>query len=123
MSFKFALAAAFIVASSAPALADSMCSEPIPPASVDGMTATKEQMTQARDDVVNFIKASDDYQTCLFADLKAQKADAAKNKKVFPSSIEDSVNEKIKENQAEKEKVGGEYNAAAVAYKNKHPNG
>lgn len=122
MSFKFILAAAFVAASAAPALADS-CSEPIAPSAVDGTTATKEQMTQARDDTVRFIKASDDYQTCLYADLKAQKLEAVKNKKTFPSSIDDGVNAKIKDNQSEKEKVGGEYNAAAVTYKNKHPGG
>ncbi len=122
MSFKYILAAAFIAASAAPALADT-CSEPIPPSAVDGSTATKEQMTEARDDTVNFIKASDDYQTCLYADLKAQKLEAVKNKKTFPSSIEDGVNAKIKDNQDEKEKVGGEYNASAIVYKNKHPGG
>lgn len=122
MSLRFALALAFVAAYAAPALADS-CSEPIPPAAVDGSTATKEQLTQARDDTVNFIKASDDYQSCLFADLKAQKLEAVKNKKQFPSSIEDAVNAKVQDNQKEKEKVGAEYNAAAITYKNKHPGG
>jgi hypothetical protein len=120
MSLKFMLAAAFVAASVAPALADS-CSEPIAPTAVDGGTATKEQMTQARDDTVNFIKASDDYQTCLYADLKAQKLEAVKSKKTFPSSIEDGVNSKIKDNQEEKEKVGAEYNAAAIIFKKKNP--
>jgi hypothetical protein len=101
MSLKFMLAAAFVAASVAP--------------------ATKEQMTQARDDTVHFIKASDDYQTCLYADLKAQKLEAVKNKKTFPSSIDDGVNAKIKDNQEEKEKVGAEYNAAAIIFKKKNP--
>jgi len=122
MSIKFALALALAAGISAPALADS-CSAPIPPTPVDGSTATKEQLTQAREDTVNFIKASDDYQSCLFADLKAQKAEAVKNKKTFAASIEDGVNDKVQDNQKEKEKVGGEYNAAAVTYKNKHPGG
>ena len=122
MSFKFMLAAAFVAASVAPALADS-CSEPIPPTSVDGATATKEQMTQARDDTVRYIKASDDYQACLFADMKAQKLEAVKAKKPFDSAIEDRVNAKVKDNQAEKEKIGAEYNAATVFYKGKHPGG
>lgn len=120
MSLKLALALALAAGIASPALADS-CSEPIPPAAVDGSTATKEQIQQARDDTVNFIKASDDYQSCLFADLKAQKLQAAKDKKVFPSSIEDAVNDKVQDNQKEKEKVGAEYNAAAVTFKNKHP--
>lgn len=120
MSMKFALALAIGVGIAGPALADP-CSEPIPPASVDGATATKEEMTQAREDVVKFIKASDDYQTCLFADLRAQKLEAVKNKKPFPQSIEDAVNQKVQDNQKLKEKVGAEYNSAAMTYKKKHP--
>jgi hypothetical protein len=122
MALKYFLTAAFLAATAAPALAD-QCSEPIPPSAVDGSTATKEQMTQARDDTVHFIKASDDYQSCLYADLKMQKMEAVKNKKTFPSSIEDAVNAKVKDNQSEKEKVGGEYNAAAIIYEKKHPGG
>lgn len=122
MALKYFLTAAFLAASVAPALAD-QCSEPIPPTAVDGNTATKEQMTQARDDTVHFIKASDDYQSCLYADMKMQKLEANKNKKPFPASIEDGVNAKVKDNQSEKEKVGGEYNAAAILYKKKHPGG
>lgn len=122
MALKYFLTAAFLAASVAPALAD-QCSEPIPPTAVDGSTATKEQMTQARDDTVHFIKASDDYQTCLYADMKMQKMEANKNKKPFPSSIEDGVDAKVKDNQSEKEKVGAEYNAAAIVYKKKHPGG
>jgi hypothetical protein len=122
MALKYFLTAAFLAATAAPALAD-QCFEPIPPVAVDGSTATKEQMTQARDDTVHFIKASDDYQSCLYADLKMQKMEAVKNKKTFPSSIEDAVNAKVKDNQSEKEKVGGEYNAAAIIYKKKHPGG
>jgi hypothetical protein len=122
MSLKFSLAAAFVVASIAPALAQN-CSDPIPPATIDGQTATKEQMSQMRDDVVNFIKSSDDYQACLLADLRAQKQQAAKDKKELPASVEEAVNAKVQANQKEKEKVGGEFNAAVVAYKSKHPKG
>jgi len=122
MSLKYALAVALVAASAAPAFAES-CVEPIAPAAVDGTTASKDKMTQARDDTVRFIKQSDEYQTCLFADLKAQKLEAVKNKKTFTASIEDGVNDKIKANQDRKEKVGAEYNAAAVAYKKLHPEG
>jgi hypothetical protein len=124
MSFKFALAAAFVVASVAPALADT-CDEPIAPASINGATATKEQMSQMRDDVVNFIKASDDYQSCLYSDLRAQKlaAEKSKDKKPLPQSVEDGVTAKVNDSQREKEKIGGEFNAAVQAYKAAHPSG
>jgi len=119
---KFCLACVLIAASAAPALADSSsCSEPIAPAQVDGSTATMAQMNGAHDDVVNFMKASDDYQACLFNDLNDQKRAAAKNKKDLDPSIEENVNAKVDTNQKLKEKVGGEFNASVMAYKAKHP--
>jgi hypothetical protein len=82
-------------------------------------------MKAAHDDVVNFIKASDDYQACLVSDLQAQKDKAAKAKdpKPLDPSIEAGVNAKLEANQSLKEKVGGEFNAAVAAYKAKNPKG
>jgi hypothetical protein len=108
----------------APAFADSSsCSEPYPPAAIDGSTATENQMKAAHNDVVNFIKSSDDYQSCLNADYVAQAQEAAKSKdkKPLDPSIQAAVNAKIEANQKEKEKVGAEFNTAVVAYKAKHP--
>ncbi|HTP78603.1 MAG TPA: hypothetical protein VMJ73_16695 [Rhizomicrobium sp.] len=117
------LVAALVGMSVAPALADSACQEPIAPAAVDGANATTAQMNGAHDDVVTFIKQSDDYQACLYKELNDAKADAVKNKKDLDPSIEAGVNAKIDSNQHLKEKVGGEFNAAVMAYKAKHPNG
>ena len=105
----------------APAFADSACSAPIAPAAVDGSTATVPQMSAAHDDVMTFIKQSDDYQTCLLKELADAKADAVKNKKDIDPSIEPAVTAKVSDNQKLKQKVGDEYNAAVVAYKAKHP--
>lgn len=99
-----------------------MCSDPIAPAAVDGSTATEAQMHAAHDDVVNFLHASDEYQQCLFQDLNQQKMAAAKAKKPFDDAIETAVGTRVDANQKLKERVGGEYNAAAHAYQAKHPN-
>jgi len=123
---KFGLAVAAVLISAAPAMAQSICgSAPIPPAAVDGSKVTEAQMKDAHDDVVNFIKASDDYQSCLFSDLDRQKREAAKAKdpKPLDQSIIDGVNAKVAANQKTKEKVGAEYNAAVHAYKDAHPKG
>src|SRR5690348_1625113 len=123
---KIGLAVAAVVISAAPAMAQNMCGEPpIPPAAVDGSKATEAQMKDAHDDVVNFIKSSDDYQSCMFADLARQKREAAKAKdpKPLDPSIEQGVKAKVGANQAMKEKVGAEYNAAVVSYKAAHPKG
>ncbi len=117
------LVAALVLASAAPALAQSACSEPIAPAAVDGGRASTPQMGAAHDDVVTFLKQSDDYQSCLIRELNEAKADALKNKKDLDPAIASSTDAKIQSNQALKEKVGAEYNTAVNAYKARHPGG
>jgi hypothetical protein len=124
MLSRIAMASAFVLGMAAPALADSSsCSEPYPPTAIDGNTATADQMKAAHNDVVNFIKSSDDYQSCLNADYTAQAQAAAKSKdkKPLDPSIKADLEAKLEANQKEKEKVGAEFNTAVVAYKAKHP--
>lgn len=121
---KFGLAVAAVLISVAPAMAADACGDaPIPPAAIDGSKATEAQMKGAHDDVVNFIKSSDDYQSCVYADLNKQKQEAAKANppKTLDPSIEQGVNAKVDANQKMKEKVGAEFNAAVMAYKSSHP--
>jgi len=117
------LVVALVGLSVAPAIAESACQAPIAPAAVDGSTASTAQMNGAHDDVMTFIKQSDDYQACVLREFNELKADAVKNKKTLDPSIETEVTQKVDANQHLKEKVGGEYNAAVMAYKAKHPNG
>ncbi len=122
MTFKtFVLAAAVVLGSALPAAAQSLCAEPIAPAAVDGNTATKEQLLATLADVKTFIKQSDDYQACLIKELHDAKAAALKDKKDVDPSLEPAVTAKVSSNQALKEKIGAEFNAAAVAYNAKHP--
>ena len=117
----FALAAALMLASAVPAAAESMCSEPIAPAAIDGNTATVAQLSAAVADVKTFLKQSDDYQVCLIKELNDAKDAARKAKKDVDPALVDDTTKKIQANQSLKEKVGAEYNAAANAYKAKHP--
>ncbi len=119
---KFGVAAAFVLATVAPALA-AQCNQPIPPTMVDGSTATLPQMQGAIKDFKAFQGASDDYQSCLLADLKMQQDEAAKAKdpKPLDPAIVTGVNAKIQANQADKEKLGGELNAQIMVYKKAHP--
>jgi hypothetical protein len=111
-----------LLISAVPALAASPCDEPYAPAAVDGSKATEAQMKGAHDDVMTFMKSSDDYQSCLLDDLKNQQDTAAKAKdpKPLDQSIVDGVNKKVDVNQRMKEKVGAEFNAAVIAYKAAH---
>ncbi|MBV9992033.1 MAG: hypothetical protein JOZ72_12165 [Alphaproteobacteria bacterium] len=121
---KHSVVLAVAVVASTPAFADlSSCYEPIAPVAVDGSTATEDQMKHALKDVKDFIASSDDYQLCLNSQLIQMKKDADKSKDKQPldPSVQANVQSKIDANQKLKEKVGNEYNAAAVAYNAKHP--
>jgi hypothetical protein len=122
---NFGLAVAAVLVSAAPALADTCGSAPIPPAAVDGSKATEAQLKDAIADFKTFQSASDDWQSCIYADLDRQKAAAAKAKdpKPLSQSIIDAVDAKAHANQRDKEKTGAEINAAIHAYNVAHPKG
>lgn len=120
------VAVGLVMLSVVPAFAQMGCSDPIAPSAVSGGTATEQQMKDAKADVLNFMKSSDDYQQCLINQVKAGKAEAAKHAgdktpKPFDPAIETAANAKIDANQRLKEKVGAEYNAAVAGYKAAHP--
>jgi hypothetical protein len=122
------VAVGFVVMSALPAFAQMGCSDPIAPSAIDGSKATKQQMTDAHGDVMNFMKSSDDYQQCLLNQVKAAKADAAKHAgdkghAPLDPNLEANANARIDANQRLKEKVGAEYNAAVAGYKAVHPGG
>ena len=116
------LTVAFVMLA-APAFAQDKCTAPIAPVVPNGRTASVSDLVQANKDVVAFIKASDDYQSCLLADLQSQ-IDAAKDnkdKKGLDPAIKKAIEAKGDANQKLKENVGKAYNAAAAAYKQAHP--
>jgi len=116
----FALASVMAILAAAPALAQS-CSEPIPPQTPSGATATQKQIQEATQDVKLFIKQSDDYAECLIGDLKAKQAQAAKEKKDFDQSITDAVQAKLDDVQRTKVRIGGELNAAVRGFCQHNP--
>ena len=64
-------AAAFVILA-APAFGQDRCSAPLAPVVPDGKTASVAQLSQAAKEVVAYIRASDDYQTCLLAEIAEQ---------------------------------------------------
>jgi len=121
MFFKtIGLASALVLASAIPAFA-SNCAEPIAPAAIAGATATTAQMNAMHDDVMTFLKQSDDYQMCVLRELKEANDAAKKAKKDPDPALETEVKARIQANQSLKEKVGAEFNAAVGDYKKAHP--
>jgi len=122
---KSILVAVMALASSPAFAALSDCSEPYPPAAVDGSTATEDKMAAARKDVMTFISDSDSYQLCLNSQLVEMKRKAAsekdKDKQKIDPGIQAGVASKLDSNQKLKERVGAEYNTAVTAYNAKHP--
>lgn len=115
-------AAAFGAMGAVPAFADDSCQAPPVPPSVDGATATRDQLVAAVNAAKSYISASDAYQQCIGDYIAAQKADAAKNKTTFDPAIEQAETAKVDANQASKQRVGDAVNAAVGAYKSAHPN-
>jgi hypothetical protein len=120
---KFGLAFALILAAAAPAMAQSACSAPIPPAAIDGSTATKAQIVAASHDANNFMKAADDYQECVSLEYDKAVTDAKNAKKDVDPSLTQAADTNIKSSQALKVRVGAEFNASYAAYKKAHPGG
>ncbi|MDB5448106.1 MAG: hypothetical protein JWQ97_3423 [Phenylobacterium sp.] len=116
---SLALAAALSLA--APALALAACERPTPPAPTDGATATMEQLVAAKNGVSAFITASDTYQSCVIADLAAQRDAAKKAKTKLDGGVPKAADAAIAANQKDKEQVGAAFNAAVKAYKTAHP--
>ena len=115
-----ALAGVFTIAVVFPAFAQNSCSEPIPPATINGATSSEKQVDDATKDAKIFLKQSGDYQDCLMRDLKAQQAAAAHEKKQLDPSVAGDVQAKIDANQKLKERVGTELNSAVYQFCQAH---
>lgn len=92
------LVAITLVTLAGPAVA--RCNQPYAPVIKVKPNATQQDMAALHDDVSSFLKASDVYQSCL----AAQNGDSA---------LSDA-------SQAEKERIGREYNTAVRTFKARH---
>jgi hypothetical protein len=117
---KIALLAALLIAGPAVAGTPSdqidytpNCAAPTPPASFAGARAG--DLAAAHDSVKAYLAASDSYQNCLMLDLGERKDTAFFAKTQVPRWIVKQIDDKLAANQAEKERVGADYNAAVAA--------
>jgi len=115
------ITAVLLAAGAVPAFAEDTCTVPTIPVSIDGATATKDQILAGIKASKDYIAASDTYQQCIGDYVTAAKADAAKDKKpVDPALIQVEL-AKADASQANKQKVGDTINSAIGAYKKAHP--
>lgn len=120
---KKILVASMFVLAATPALAFGGCTEPYGPVIPDGNSATEEQLKHSLSDVKQFIKDSDEYQTCIANEVNRQADEArrSKDKKPLDPSVKAEADALIAKNQQLKQRVGDEFNTAANAYNAKHP--
>jgi hypothetical protein len=115
-----AFSAALVLAAPGLAFAAS-CERPQAPAAVDGGKASLDELKTAKGAVTTFMSDSDTYQSCVLDDLAAQKAQANAAKSKLDPAVAKAAEEKVSANQADKERVGSDFNAAVKAYKAAHP--
>lgn len=105
-----------------PALAQDACARPEAPAiDPQAASASVESLSGAKQQTLDFIKASDAYQECVLAGAKAKRDEAKAKKVAFDPAIAERAQRDVSANQADKEKVGAAFNAAVKAYKAAHP--
>src|SRR5262245_24714100 len=108
---RICLPAVALTLFAAPAFAQDNCAAPGKgPAVPSGRTAQASELSAAAKEVVAFMKASDEYQTCLLNYINVQTETAAKEKKTFDPKIKAALQKKGDDNQKEKERVGVAYN-------------
>ena len=105
-----------------PAAAQVPCTAPFLPVVPDGTTATQEQLNNVRVQVEAFVRDSDEYQNCLVTYLRQTEAEAARDpdERVDPAVRRRTV-ALVNANQNHKIRVSEEFNAAARAYNEAHP--
>lgn len=110
------LCALALAALAGPAMAGEACIVPFSPTIPNGATATRDQILNTRDLVTAFIKASDDYQSCLNLYLQQQEEAAQRSREPVDPAIKAGILAKGEANQREKVRVGDEFNIAVRAF-------
>ena len=104
----------------APDVGPTRCDAPDQPSTIDGATASLDQLKASITAAKEYMAASNSYQDCLDKEINAQRA-AATPQRPFDKAIADrnlalaSVNQKMKEN------IGASVNAAIATFKKAHP--
>ncbi len=114
-----AILAAAALMGATPALAQTVCVEPTPPAMVDGKTASHDQVAALSKQTNDFVAKSDIYQSCIADDLEAKKAAAAKAGTPFDEQVHQVAMAKVAANQQLKDKLVNDTNAQINLYRQK----
>lgn len=109
MRLLAACIAVFLLSSAAMAGTE-RCSEPYAPVIPDGASASAAEIKAVKREVEQYIRESDDYQSCILAVIADPDEKMSSQDKVNAMAL-------IEANQREKEEVAAAYNAALRAHK------
>jgi hypothetical protein len=118
---KIGFATVLLVVAAVPAFAADTCQSPAMPVSVDGSTATIDQVRAGMKAVNDYQTAVGTYEQCVSDYVTAQNAQADKDKKPHDAAMVQSEGDKVTAADASKQKAVDSVNAAITAYKAKHP--
>jgi hypothetical protein len=118
---RFAVLTVFAAGMAACSPTPPSCTAPVAPPTVDGSSATEQQMTAAHDAVVKFQKESDTYQTCLVTAIAQHRSNPPFFSRFYDDGFESGLEEKKHQNQLDKERVVGEFNSGVRVYNEMHP--
>jgi tetratricopeptide (TPR) repeat protein len=98
------------------------CAVPVPPPTVDGVTATRDQILAAHDQLDVYVDASTRFQACLqgaFADMQAQATQQGGS--YSGTALERKYQGAVDKNEQDQQNANDQYKAALAAYNAAHP--
>jgi hypothetical protein len=117
---KIGLAAVLLAAGAVPAFAQDTCQVPPMPASIDGSTATADQVRAGIKAVNDYQNSVETYKACLADYVTAQNAQADKDKKQHDATMIQAEGDKATAADATKQKAVDGINTTIAAFKAAH---
>ena len=113
---KILLSGAWLIAFTAPVLAQDPCAAPAAPKIPSGARVKVAQIIVAQNDIKAYAAASDKFQACLVGELGRQKDRAKQNNAEFDPNIQTGLETKAAAQWKDAERVAAAWNAAVQAF-------
>ena len=110
------LGSTFFIALTAPTMAQDQCVAPTAPVIPDGARATSVQIIAAQNEIKAFATASDNYQTCLAAEIARQKDLAKQTNVEFDPKIQAAIEVKAGVQRKDVEHIASAWGASVTAF-------
>jgi hypothetical protein len=112
---KILLSGAWLIAFTAPVLAQDPCAAPAAPKIPSGARVKVAQIIVAQNDIKAYAAASDKFQACLVGELGRQKDRAKQNNAEFDPNVQVALETKAAAQRKDAERLAAAWNAAVQA--------